>query len=139
MKAFLKVAGLAAAITGVAFACAAQTAPGAPASDSIEHAGPLSPTGAPRDTPPAQLPALTAAQKAAIFSYVTLDKAKIKPPPQFATSIGAPVPPTVELYPLPEGALAEAPAARPYKYTLAADQVVLVDPNTMRVIDVIKP
>jgi hypothetical protein len=40
---------------------------------------------------------------------------------------------------LPEGALAEAPAARPYRYTMVANQVVLVDPASMRVVEVIKP
>jgi hypothetical protein len=57
----------------------------------------------------------------------------------FHVTVGAPVPPTIELYPLPEGVLAEAPAARPYRYTMIANEVVLVDPATMRVVDVIKP
>jgi hypothetical protein len=102
--------------------------------------GPLSPTGQPAGEPPAQAPALTAAQKAAIFSSVTLDKSKAKASEDFKLSVGQQVPPTIDLHPLPAGALAEAPAARPYRYTLVADdQVVLVDPATMRIVDVIKP
>jgi hypothetical protein len=110
-----------------------------PPGGEIQHVGPLSPSGQSPGVPPAQGPALTAAQKAAIFSSVMLDKSKINSGENFEVSVGDPIPPTVELHPLPAGALAEAPAARPYRYTLVADQVVLVDPATMRIIDVIKP
>jgi hypothetical protein len=110
-----------------------------PPGESIDHVGPLSPSGQPVNTPPAQAPALTAAQKAAIFSSVTLDKSKIKATENFRVAIGAKVPSVIELHPLPEGALAEAPTARPYRYTMVANQVVLVDPATMLVVDVVKP
>src|SRR5262249_24342454 len=108
-------------------AASAQT--NGPPGGEIQHVGPLRPSG-PSPSVPAQGPALTAAQKAAIFSAVMLDKSKINSGVNFEVSVGDPIPPTVELHPLPAGALAEAPAARPYRYTLVADQVVLVDPAT---------
>jgi hypothetical protein len=40
---------------------------------------------------------------------------------------------------LPDDVLAANPAAKFYKYTMVQDQVVLVDPTHMRVIDVIGP
>jgi hypothetical protein len=137
MKALIAAMAFAAATAGGIGLATAQSngPPGAP----IEHVGPMSPSGEPLNSPPAQAPALTAAQKAAIFSSVTLDKSKIKPADTFPVAVGAQVPPAVELYPLPEGVLAEAPVARPYRYTMVANQVVLVDPGTMRVVDVIKP
>ena len=110
-----------------------------PPGESIEHTGPLTPSGEAVNAPPPQAPTLTAAQKAAIFSSVTLDKSKIKPAENFRVAVGARVPQAIELHALPEGALAEAPAARPYRYTLVANQVVLVDPASMRVVEVIKP
>ena len=135
MKVFVAAIVLAAALGG-----AASAQNGGPPGGTIEHAGPLSPTGQPSREPPAQDPALTAAQKAAIFSSVTLDKSQSKASEDFKLSVGEQVPSTVELHPLPAGALAEVPTARPYRYTLVAnDQVVLVDPATMRVVDVIKP
>ncbi len=137
MKAFVATFAGAAFWLGSLGLAMAQTSN--PPGDAIEHVGPLSPTGEPVTSPPAQTPALTAAQKAAIFSSVTLDKSKIKPAEVFHVTIGGSVPPTIELYPLPEGVLAEAPAARPYRYTMIANEVVLVDPATMRVVDVIKP
>jgi len=123
--------------TPLCSAASAQT--NGPPGGAIQHVGPLSPSGQSPSVPPAQGPALTAAQKAAIFSSVMLDKSKINSGENFELSVGEPIPSTVELHPLPAGALAEAPAARPYRYALVADQVVLVDPATMRIIDVIKP
>jgi hypothetical protein len=134
MKVFVAAVALMVALAG-----AASAQGGGQPGGTIEHVGPLSPDGQPANGPPAQAPGLTAAQKAAIFSSVTLDKSKRQTSEPFNVAVGESVPPTVELHPLPAGALAEAPAARPYRYTLIADQVVLVDPATMRVVEVIKP
>ena len=38
---------------------------------------------------------------------------------------------------LPDTTLAQIPAAKLYKYTLVSDRVVLVDPTTMRVVDIL--
>jgi hypothetical protein len=54
-----------------------------------------------------------------------------------APNAGAQVPPATELYFLPDRALATAPKAT--KYTVAQNRVVLVDPTTMRVVEVIPP
>jgi hypothetical protein len=56
----------------------------------------------------------------------------------FVVAVGAPVPPSIELYMLPDVALAEIPVAKLVKYTTVQNQVVLVDPTTMRVVDVIR-
>jgi hypothetical protein len=40
---------------------------------------------------------------------------------------------------LPIAALAQAPEVRNLKYTMVQNQVVLVDPLQMRVVDVIRP
>jgi hypothetical protein len=86
---------------------------------------------------PSQL-RLSAAQKTAILSAVLQDRAKITPPPNFQASVGAQVPPSIELYILPSDAMAQAPELRSLKYTMAQNQVLLVDPTTMRVIDIIR-
>jgi hypothetical protein len=135
MKVFVAAIVLLTAALGAA--ASAQT--NGPPGEEVQHVGPLSPSGQSPNVPPAQAPALTAAQKAAIFSSVTLDKSKINRRENFQVAVGDAIPPTVDLHPLPAGALAEAPAARPYRYTVVADQVVLVDPTTMRIVDVIKP
>jgi len=81
---------------------------------------------------------LTPAQRIAIYDQVSKDKSKIAPK-DFFPVIGADVPPMIELYMLPDDAVAGVPAAKLYKYTMVENKVVLVDPTKMRVVDVIGP
>jgi hypothetical protein len=69
---------------------------------------------------------------------VSRDKSKVAPK-DFSAVIGADVPPMIELYALPDEAVAGVPAAKLYKYTMVEGKVVLVDPTKMRVVDVIGP
>jgi hypothetical protein len=82
--------------------------------------------------------ALTPAQRRAIYAAVSQDKSKAAKT-NFSPTIGAEVPPMIELYTLPDQILAENHAAESYEYTLEQNKVVLVDPTRMRVIDVIGP
>ena len=86
--------------------------------------------------PAAQL-ALTPEQKTAIFDAVRPAEAKVKAPGNVPATVGAQVPPATGLYFLPDRAT--APEAKATKYTVAQNRVVLVDPTTMRVVDVIPP
>ena len=52
-------------------------------------------------------------------------------------SVGWTVPAEVELAPVPEEIYAEVPTARPYRYFMWNDRVVLVEPGSRRVIEVI--
>jgi hypothetical protein len=88
-------------------------------------------------TDPSQL-RLTPAQRTAILSAVLQESAKVKPPPGFEVSIGGQVPPSIELYMLPNGAMVQSPELRSLKYTMVQNQVVLVDPTTMRVVDILR-
>jgi Protein of unknown function (DUF1236) len=81
---------------------------------------------------------LTPAERSAIYATVSKDKSKVAPQP-FATTIGADVPPMIELYSLPDQTVAENPAAKLYKYTMVENEVVVVDPIKMRVVDRIGP
>jgi hypothetical protein len=81
---------------------------------------------------------LSAAQKSAIYKAVSQDKSRSVAPANFRASIGAQVPASIELYALPPEAVANAQAASSYRYTMVNNQVVLVDPLTMQVIDIIR-
>jgi hypothetical protein len=81
---------------------------------------------------------LTPAERRAIYAAVSQDKSKVAPQP-FSTRLGADVPPMIELYSLPDQTTAENPAAKLYKYTMVENEVVVVDPTKMRVIDRIGP
>lgn len=80
---------------------------------------------------------LTEAQRGAIADAVRRDNKAVEPSVSFVASVGAPVPPAIELYILPDGILAEVPAAKRVKYTVVKSQLLLVDPTTMRVVDII--
>jgi Protein of unknown function (DUF1236) len=86
--------------------------------------------------PAAQLQ-LTPEQKTVIYDAVRPTDGKVKAPGNVPATVGAEVPPATELYFLPDSALATAPEAKAIKYTVAQNRVVLVDPTTMRVVDVI--
>ena len=81
---------------------------------------------------------LTPAQRTAIYAQVSKDKSKVAPK-DFSPVVGADVPPMIELYTLPDEAVAGVPAAKLYKYTMVENKVVLVDPTKMRIVDVIGP
>jgi hypothetical protein len=82
--------------------------------------------------------ALTGAQKHAIYNEVIRDKSK-SARVEVPTTVGADVPPSIELYNLPDDATADNPPARLYKFTVVQDRVVVVDPTKMQVVEVIEP
>ena len=108
----------------------AQTPPPSigPTDETVMHGGP--------NALPTQL-ALTSAQKAIIRDSVRQESAKAASPINFVVAIGAPVPPSLELYLLPDAALKAVPEAKIVKYTVVQEKIVLVDPTNMRVVDVI--
>jgi Protein of unknown function (DUF1236) len=81
--------------------------------------------------------ALTPAEKAAIRDAVRQDSAKPIAAAKIPVSIGAQLPASIALRILPDAALAQAPAAKTVQYTVIGNQVVLVDPTNMRVVDII--
>jgi len=80
---------------------------------------------------------LSPEQKTAIFNAIQKADVKARAPARVPATVGAQVPPVIELYVLPDSALATAPEAKGVKYTMVESKVVLVDPTTMRVVEVI--
>ena len=75
-------------------------------------------------------------QRTVIKSYVA--KHPLRPAAiRERVSVGWTVPAEVELAPVPEEIYAEVPTARPYRYFMWNDRVVLVEPGSRRVIEVI--
>jgi hypothetical protein len=108
----------------------AQSPPAAGEQDAITHAPP------PLVDPARQLQ-LSDTQKTAIIDAVRQDGNKTPPAIDFSLAVGSSVPPSIELYILPDRALAQVPDAKTVKYTMVQNDVVLVDPTTMRVVDVL--
>jgi hypothetical protein len=117
--------------SGIGVAAAQVSSPGA----GSPGAGGNSQSGA--TSQPSQLK-LSPAQRTAILNAVLQNSAKITPPTNFQAAIGGPVPASIELYTLPSSAMSPSPELQSLKYTMAQNQVVLIDPKTMRVVDIIR-
>ena len=100
-----------------------------------QSAGPdeaVQPNGTVRQTLP-----LTAGQRSAIYNIVIRER--VKPhADQIIVTVGAPVPPTLDLVDLPDQATVNNPSAALLKYAMVHGDVVVVDPVAMRVVDVIR-
>jgi len=75
-------------------------------------------------------------QRTTIYRSMSRERIAVAPPADFRARVGVEVPATVELYPVPE--TVEVPAIRRYRYTVIDNQVVLVDPGTHRVVEIIR-
>jgi len=116
----------AAALFGLFFSVAAALAQSAGLDEAIQPDGTLR-----------QNLALTAGQRSAIYNIVIRQRAKPHADPMSIT-VGAPVPPTIDLVDLPDQATADNPSAALLKYAMVHGDVVVVDPVAMRVVDVIR-
>lgn len=56
--------------------------------------------------------------------------------PAIHAEIGAVVPGSVELHPLPDALVTQLPAARSYRYTIIGNHPVVVDPGSHRIVHV---
>lgn len=81
---------------------------------------------------------LSTAQKSVIYQTVQNEGVRSASGEDLRLSVGAPVPPSVQLYKLPDEAIAEIPVMRAYQYAVFAEDVLIVDPNNRRVMDVIR-
>lgn len=75
-------------------------------------------------------------QRTTVYRTITKERVRTPPPPGVAFSVGAVLPAEVELYSVPEAV--EVPSVRRYRYTVWNNQVVLVDPSTRKVVEIIR-
>jgi hypothetical protein len=81
---------------------------------------------------------LTPAQERSIYRSVASELAQ-PALPDFQPELGATLPDIVMLRDLPSGLAADIPHAKDYKFAKLHDQVLLVDPYTKRVLEIINP
>jgi hypothetical protein len=87
--------------------------------------------------------ALTPEQRTTVYRTVTRERqmapaAIVRPAPIVRYEIGAPVPPgAVELSDFPEDVYVDVPVLKRYRYVYVNNQLVLVDPETSQVVDII--
>jgi hypothetical protein len=79
---------------------------------------------------------LSPEQRTTIYSTITREPVREPPPADFNFRVGVAVPAEVELYAVPEAV--EVPAVRRYRYTVWNNQIVLVDPSSRKVVQIIR-
>jgi hypothetical protein len=78
--------------------------------------------------------ALTPVQRQTIYHTIVREPAVEAPPPTVEYRVGMRVPPSAQLYAMPQSVVTEVPAIRTYKYMMVNHRVVLVDPATSEVV-----
>jgi hypothetical protein len=97
----------------------------------------VAPAAAQTTMEPTMAPRLTPQQRTEIYQAVAKNNLRTPPPPNTPTTVGAQIPPVTELYALPESITTDVPSAKFYRYTVAQDLVIIVDPTNLKVVDVI--
>jgi len=99
---------------------------------------PRTPPIAARDGTKSGAPAaLSTEQHAKIWSTLRGEKAERLTNVRFSTTVGEVVPGTVRLYRMPASIVEYAPEYRDYEYILVGDEILIVDPRTLRIVAVI--
>lgn len=81
--------------------------------------------------------ALSAEQHAKIWTTLRGEKTERLTNVPFSTTVGGIVPGTIHLYSLPVSILEYAPQYRDYEYILVGDEILIIDPRTLRIVAVI--
>jgi len=81
--------------------------------------------------------ALSGEQHAKIWSTLRGEKAERLTNVEFSTTVGGVIPATVHLYRLPVSIVEYVPQYRDYEYILVGDEILIVDPRTLRIVAVI--
>ena len=82
---------------------------------------------------------ISPAHRTTIYQTVTRQRPAVVIDPSVEVRVGARVPRHVEFYEMPETIVTEVPAVKRYRYMHVNNQVVLVDPDTSEVVEIIRP
>jgi hypothetical protein len=103
-----------------------------PAKDSPGVSAP----DAPRDVPSLEL---SQSQQQAIYQSIsTRQSKKDTAPPGFRAAVGAQLPASIQLEPLPKAVMELVPKTADYEYAFVANQVLIVEPRSRIVVEVIQ-
>ena len=81
-------------------------------------------------------PRLSPEQRSTIYRTVTRER-RVTREPEIQVRVGAPIPREVELSAFPDDTYVDVPVMKRYKYVYVANRLVVVDPETSEVVDVI--
>ena len=122
----LRHIAIALAVAGMAAGASAQTTTTTTTTTTVERTGPLQ---------------LTPQQRTTVYRTVTRERRVVPAAPAAPVVqevvVGRPVPSSVTLSPFPETVVVETPGLQRYKYFYVNNRLVLVDPLTSEVVDIL--
>jgi len=80
---------------------------------------------------------LTTAQQKEIWQGVSQQAAKETAPPAFKATLGEATPSIIKLQPFPSKVVHEVPAVKSYDYAMLQNQVLIVDPSSRKIVDIV--
>jgi hypothetical protein len=80
---------------------------------------------------------LTSAQQKEIWQGVSKQASKETAPAGFKATVGAAAPSSIKLQPLPSTVASEVPAVKPYDFAMLQNQVLIVDPSSRKIVDIV--
>jgi hypothetical protein len=80
---------------------------------------------------------LTSTQERVVYLSVTQRRTRPSAPEGFTAAVGAVVPASIRLRPLPRNAVKQVPELEAYDYAILPDQVLIVDPVAKTIVAVI--
>jgi hypothetical protein len=80
---------------------------------------------------------LSSAQQKSIWKDISRHAANQSAPSGFNAAVGTAIPATINTYPLPRQAARDVPAAKPYRYAMLQDKVLIVNPSDKKIADVV--
>ena len=80
---------------------------------------------------------LSSAQQKSIWKDISRHAANQNAPSDFNPAVGTAIPDGVNTYPLPRRAARDVPAAKPYRYAMLQDKLLIVNPSDQKIADVV--
>jgi hypothetical protein len=80
---------------------------------------------------------LSGGQQKSIWNDVSTHASNQSAPAGFNAAVGTAVPKDLSTYPLPRQAARDVPAAKPYRYAMTDNKVLLVNPSDHKIADVV--
>jgi len=81
---------------------------------------------------------LTSAQQKEIWQSVNKQNMKDATPSGFRPAVGQVVPGSIKLHAMPLDATKQVPAVRSYDYAMLQNDVLLIDPTSKKIVDIIR-
>jgi opacity protein-like surface antigen len=80
---------------------------------------------------------LSGDQQKSIWNDLSRHAANESAPSGFNVAVGAAVPNSIKTHPMPRQAARDVPAAKPYRYAMTEDKLLIVNPGDHRIADVV--